>query len=141
MEAVIEAVKKIENAPADTEVRNVKKITVGQAIQQGDIYIHRVSERHSRGKALGKNSVQVALGVGNGARHMACGKISVFEGCFLPNGVGIPDVDASVLCGPVIVAEGPWMLTHPEHAHFAMPAGTYQTTYQYDPKTMRRVQD
>lgn len=32
-------------------------------------------------------------------------------------------------------------LTHPEHPHHPLPAGTYQTTYQVDFRTMRRVSD
>lgn len=141
-QSVLEAVKGIESAKADAEIRVIRRMEISSAIQQGDLYIHRVESKHPRGKCVGEASVQVALGTGNGARHMACGEcVTVFEGRKLPPGVGIPNVDDKELCGPVIVAEKPWSLKHPEHAHFELPEGTYQVTYQYDPKTMRRVQD
>ena len=43
--------------------------------------------------------------------------------------------------GPVVVASEPFVLEHPEHAHHALPAGTYQVTYQWDEAAMARVAD
>ncbi len=141
MESVTEEIKKIEDAKADIDIRVIRRIEIGHAVHQGDVYIHRVADNHAMGKQIGKDSVQIALGIGNGARHMAEGPVKVFEGKCLPDGVGIVNVDPEKLTGPCIVADDVWMLTHPEHAHHQLPAGVYQTTYQYDPKTMQRVRD
>lgn len=137
-----DAIKRVEDANADTEVRVTRRIEIGSAIQQGDVYIHRVSDDHPHGEQIGKGSVQVALGTGNGSRHMAEGDVMVFAGHELPDGVNAPmNVESREICGPVIKASSAWNLTHPEHPHHSLPAGVYQVTYQYDPQTMRRVQD
>lgn len=139
---VTEAVERIGNAECDTDIRTTRRIEIGHAIQQGDVYVHRVPDSHPHGKRIGKGTVQVALGTGNGARHCAEGAVEVFEGTSLPEGVAAPmDVEAAEIIGPVVLAREAWTLTHPEHPHHRMPAGVYQVTYQYDPKTMRRVQD
>ena len=137
-----EAVKAVTESKADAEVRVIRRMEAGSAVQQGDVYLHAVEADHPRGKRLGKDSVQIALGTGNGARHMVEGEVEVYEGTRLPETVKPPlNAEAREVTGPVVVAKKPFKLTHPEHAHFALPAGTYQTTYQYDPRTMRRVQD
>ena len=80
-ETIQNAVRKVEQAPADADVRTVRRMEIGQAIQQGDVYLHRVPDNHPRGKQVGMDSVQIALGSGNGARHMAEGAVRVFAGC------------------------------------------------------------
>lgn len=142
MKTVEEAVKAVESAGADTEVRVIRRMEIGSAIQQGDLYVHRLPDKWARGKRIGDGSVQVALGTGNGARHMAEGPVEVFQGKKLPDGVTAPNnVEDGEICGPVIVATDAWMLRHPEHPHHQLPAGVYGVTYQYDPQTMRRVAD
>lgn len=137
-----EAIKQVQLAPADEGKRITRRIEIGHCVHQGDCYIHRVEDTHRRGKRIGKDSVQIALGVGNGARHVAEGEVEVYEGAQLPSWVKPPmDVDAGEITGPVIVASKSFLVTHPEHARHQLPAGTYQVTYQYDPKTMRRVAD
>lgn len=139
---MLKCIEQITNSPADVNLRITRRIEIGHAIQQGDLYVHRVPEDHGRGIQIGTNLVQVALGTGNGARHIAEGDVQVFSGTCLPAGVTAPnDVEDNEIVGPVIVAGKTWLLTHPEHPHHRLPAGTYQVTYQYDPKTMRRVQD
>jgi hypothetical protein len=137
-----DAVGAVEGAQADAAVRVVRRLEIGQVVQQGDVYLHRVAASHPPGRQLGVGSVQIALGTGNGARHMAEGAVRVFAGVRLPEGVKAPmDVRPEEILGPVIVADESWRLTHPEHPHHRLPAGCYQVTYQYDPQTMRRVQD
>ena len=139
---VMEQIKKIQDAPADQDLRITRRIEIGSVIQQGDVYLHRVADGHPRGKQIGAGSVQVALGVGNGARHVAEGDVDVFAGQQLPPNVRAPmDVQPQEITGPVVVATKTWHLTHPEHPHHRLPAGVYQVTYQYDPHTMRRVVD
>ncbi len=139
---LMEAIQKIEQSPADENLRITRRIEIGSVVQQGDIYLHRVADGHPRGKPIGEGAVQIALGTGNGARHMAEGEVKVFQGKKLPPDVSTPmDVDEHEITGPLVVATKPWNLTHPEHPHHRLPAGVYQTTYQYDPHTMRRVVD
>lgn len=140
-----DAVNKVEVAPADLDKRVTRRIEIGSAAQQGDVYLHRLSDNWKRGKSLGRakrGGVQIAVGQNIGARHMAKGTLEVFEGVALPPGVQAPsDVDPREMLGPVIVADSPWSLTHPEHAHHQLPAGVYGVTYQVDMRTMRRVVD
>jgi|SRR6185369_412601 len=137
-----EAIQQVQKAPADEGKRITRRIEIGHCIHQGDVYLHRVDDKYPKGKRMGKGSVQIALGVGNGARHIAEGNVEVYQGTQLPEWVSPPmDVEASEITGPVIVASESFLITHPEHAHHQLPAGTYQTTFQYDPKTMRRVAD
>lgn len=132
----------IQKAVPDTEVRNTRRIEIGSAIHQGDVYIHRVKDNHPRGERWGTR--QVAVGTGIGSRHCAEGDgVSVFAGKAYPEGFIQPTglQDKAALLGPVVEASGPWTLTHPEHAHHNLPAGTYQVTYQADLATMQRVVD
>jgi hypothetical protein len=119
---------------AVTEIRHVEKIEVGQAVRQGDIYVHRVSADHPRGKKL--ENRQLALGDSQGSRHVAELPADVYEGSALP-----PGCDRDTFLGPVIVSLGRFKIAHPEHAHFSLPEGTYQVTHQSDARTKKRVVD
>jgi hypothetical protein len=142
MAELLEAIKSINDAPADENLRITRRIEIGHAVQQGDLYVHRVTDDHVRGQPIGADRVQVALGTGNGARHCAEGPVKVYQGATLPDHVRPPmDVDGVEITGPVIVADGAWLLTHPEHPHHRLPPGTYQVTYQFDVHTMQRVVD
>lgn len=134
----MEAIEKIESAVPDTEIRTMRRLEVGDVIHQGDVYLHRVADEHPRGELLGTR--QIAVGTTVGSRHIVEGeRVSVFAGARLPAWFG-KDAPADLL-GPVVVAEAPFVLTHPEHAHHRLPAGVYQTTYQQDYATQQRVQD
>lgn len=137
-----DAIQQVQKAPADAGKRITRRIEIGHCVHQGDVYVHRVEDSHKRGKRIGKDAVQIALGVGNGARHVAEGSVEVYEGVKLPEWVSPPmDVSTSEITGPLIVASEAFDVTHPEHAGHRLPAGVYQVTYQYDPKTMKRVAD
>lgn len=142
MNTIETEVQKIHDAAqtADPEVRILRRIEVGRAIHQGDVYVHRVPDDYPRGKSWG--SKQVAIGDTQGSRHVAEGDVEVFETDRLPDTMSkIPRWDADAYRGPVVVAKAPWRLTHPEHAHHQLPAGTYQVTYQMDARTRERVMD
>lgn len=121
-------------AKANTQaVRHIEMMPIGAVVRQGDLYLHRVADGHSRGAV--RASKQLAPGVTMGSRHMAEGKITLYEGTAAPPRTNRPEI------GPVVVALERWAVTHPEHAHYSLPAGTYQVTYQLDPRTNQRVQD
>lgn len=139
---VAEAVQKVDKSKADENVRVIKAISVGEAIQQGDLYIHRVKADHPVGKLVSKGDTQVAEGTTLGARHVASGDIAVYEVSECPDFLKVPDrLDWTEMAGPVVDAKKTWNLKHPEHADFSLPAGRYQVTYQYDPRTMKRTID
>ena len=151
-----------ENAKQSSpKIRNVEKLIPGLVERQGDIYLlHMGVATKSASKIAGyyewirknakphettllalpktrgkKTSVrQLAQGETQGSRHVAAGDLEVFA-----------PVDANVLIGPTIVAEGRWTLEHPEHGHASVPAGAYQVLYQRDydqvREELRRVQD
>ncbi len=125
----------------DTATRTLRRCEVGKAVHQGDIYCHRVADDHPRGTAWG--SRQVAVGQAIGQRHVADGVgVEVFAGVDVSAVLPLFDgVRRQACMGPVVVATEPWTLTHPEHAHHRLPAGTYQITYQWDEARMGRVLD
>lgn len=131
----------IASSVPDIEVRNCRRIEIGSATHQGDVYVHRVADDWGRGELLGTR--QVAVGSDIGSRHIAEGDgVALYAGKKLPDYMAPhPDIEPGDLLGPVVVATGAWMLTHPEHAHHRLPAGTYQVTYQGDLLTRRRVVD
>lgn len=141
MQELTQAIEAISQAPSDVKVRITRRIEVGQAIHQGDVYVHRVPDFHPRGKPTGER--QVAVGTTVGARHVAEGEaVIVHEGRQYPEGfTAPPDMEENEMLGPVVKSTEAWTLTHPEHAHHRLPAGTYQVTYQLDPQTRRRVLD
>ncbi len=127
----------------DISKRVLRWCEIGRAIHQGDVYLHRVADDHSRGKAWG--SRQVAIGTQVGSRHVVVGDgVEVFAGVERAVDKLLPGFTAEqrVAClGPVVVASEPFVLEHPEHAHHCLPAGTYQVTYQWDEASMARVAD
>ncbi len=128
-----EFIQEKAKALAIQEKRVIAKIEVGQAVRQGDIYIHRVMIDHRRGNEL--KTRQLALGESMGSRHIAEAPAKVHEG------LRAPDWAETDLLGPCIVAELPFTITHPEHAHICLPAGIYQVTHQMDARTKKRVID
>ena len=129
------AMQKIEAAAAEDtcESRNLAGMQIGQSARQGDIYIHRVSDNHPRGAAVGP---KLATGDLMNARHIAEAPAECFAG------VKAPDYcTAGTFLGPVIVSDKPFTVAHPEHAHISLGAGCYQVTNQMDARTLERVRD
>lgn len=129
-----EAQVKIEQAAAVAKsgLRGISRIEVGQAIRQGDIYVRRIASLPAQ---LGKETPQrqLAPGTTQGSRHCVEGECRVYG--------SISAWDR--LTGPIIEALSRIVITHPEHAHFALPAGIYQVTYQRDfaQEEIDRVED
>ena len=115
------------------EIRHIESMEISQVVRQGDVYLHRVKDKHKRGAI--RTSRQLAPGVTMGSRHVAEGDVTIYEG------TTDPPKTTRLEIGPVIVALDRFTVTHPEHAHYSLPSGTYQVTYQLDPRTNQRVQD
>lgn len=144
MTSVMQKIDEVMQAAAKPcpETRVCKSVESGQTVfHQGDVYLHLVSKNWERGESWGSN--QVAVGATVGSRHIVQGaKVQVFKGKKLPSYCKLPNwLRPETILGPVVVAETEFTLTHPEHAHHVLPAGTYQVTYQADYSTGRAVQD
>ncbi|MCC6573148.1 MAG: hypothetical protein IT462_05090 [Planctomycetes bacterium] len=122
--AAQEAQRKITDAARTSKhaVREIKSLKEGEAVRQGDIYVTCLKKLPAkRGKALATR--QLAPGSSQGSRHCAEGEdLTLYS----------PTPGSTELTGPLIVAKRNFKITHPEHAHFVMPAGIYQVTYQRD---------
>lgn len=141
MTEALKHLNEIAQAKPDAEVRVMRRAEIDKTIaQQGDVYMFRVRDDHPRGNELGTR--QVAVGTTVGSRHVVEGDVRVYEGRALPAGVSAPDwTTPAEILGPVVVAGEEFTLTHPEHAHHRLPAGTWQVTYQADYSTRQRVAD
>lgn len=143
---------------ASQEKRVIETIKVGQAIRQGDIYMVRLDDKgvteikmndgslvvnvdEIRKKGVKADTRQLAPGESKGSRHIIGEGPTIYKSnAVVPTRFG---GQASVdLIGPVVVAGDRFELTHPEHAHFSLPAGVYQVFYQGDWQgVMRRALD
>ena len=115
------------------EVRHIEALEIGQGVRQGDIYIHCVKDSHAHGKEL--QSRQLAMGETQGSRHILEGDALVMAG------TTAPEWAPKALLGPLVKLLKRCIVTHPEHAHVNLPAGTYQITHQMDARTLERVRD
>ncbi len=133
------AVAKVENAAAlaDAAPREIETIEIGQAVRQGDIYLHRVSDAHAHG-ALRRGGDARKLAIGNNAnsRHVAEDPAVCFEGTTLPSWC-----QAGTFLGPLVKSPDRFTVSHPEHAALSLPGGIYQVTHQMDARTLDRVAD
>jgi hypothetical protein len=122
MTTALEAHQAIAEAAAKpmTELRMMKAIAVGEWIRQGDCYLIRVAKKPA-GLIPTKNR-QLAAGTTQGSRHIVLDGPEIF----------VHTGNTDPLVGPVIVANERFILDHPEHAVFSLPAGTYQCRLQQD---------
>jgi hypothetical protein len=132
--AARQEIERLAKEKAVAEVRVVESMEIGKVVRQGDVYIHCVSPKHPHGEKT--KTHQLAIGDSMGSRHVAGAPAEVFEGTELPK-YCLP----WTFMGPCIVAPDRFTVTHPEHAHVSLPAGTYQVTHQMDAKTGARVID
>ncbi len=126
----IETLRTIEESASkhSAEPRFVRVVGTNDVVRQGDVYVALARPAVERGARRGSH--QVAVGTTTGSRHVAEGDVEVFDR------VGATEQD-----GPIVVAKDRWTLTHPEHCHVSLPAGTYEVGYQIDEMTRRRVAD
>ena len=121
-----------------TEVRRVPSLAIGEHIRQCDVYLQRIKSCHP--KWLETKERQLAPGNSAGSRHVITGpSVQVYA----------PPAGQTVdrrgnhprLLGPQINAPEGCTLTHPEHAHFELPPGSYQVSYQLDWAQQQAVRD
>jgi len=142
----IEAMRK--EGPIDQDIRVIKEIAVGECVRQGDLYVIRVNDSGETSFESGnggenttidtakfKNEGEYQLAPGNtmGSRHCIEDKKAVTMKRDMTNN--------SPVVGDLIVAKDRFTITHPEHAHHSLPAGTYLVAYQLDYATKERRMD
>ena len=132
-EAVLARIEREADEKKVHETRRVERMSVGQVVRQGDIYVHRVSDEHERGAPM--KTRQLVRGVTNGSRHVAESPAKAFEG------KKTPEWARNAILGPVLVSRKRFQVTHPEHAWLDLPAGVYQVTLQRDARTNQAVRD
>lgn len=133
MVTAIEIHKKVEEKSKST-VKNklvIDQIAIGKHVRQGDIYVRRIEKVTSKIKLKSK---QLAPGNSKGSRHIVENHVKLFHGY---SGNEIQEF----LKGPQIESDKNFTITHPEHAHVNLPAGSYQVTYQTDFIRKNRVID
>lgn len=120
-----------------TETRVVSKIAVGEFVRQGDVYLERIASL-TEGWTKTDNR-QLAPGTSPGSRHVVGAGPALFVS---PEMTPRENVGRTVrLLGPQIEAKEAFVLEHPEHAHMALPAGCYQSSYQLDFQQQQAVRD
>jgi len=136
----LQTFQKIETAAkANTaKLRVIETMAVGEAIRQGDLYIERVAKLPPMKTLIKAKTHQLAIGTTQGSRHIvdANSQVEIFN--LVKN--------ENPLAGPLVSAKESWLLTHPQHGHFRIPAGFYRTAYQRDyarerAEEIRRVND
>lgn len=120
----------VKNNHADTRVLDT--IEIGQAFRQGDVYVTRIKDLPKN--VVATMNMQIAKGQTKGSRHI----LAETKGLRVFN-----LKESGPLDGPVFTSTEQIHLTHPEHAHFVFPAGTYSTHYQTDfgAEELRAVRD
>ena len=133
----------IEDAAASSlnEKCIVDSIEINKFIRQGDVYLVRIDDEIQSKLSTWANGTQVAEGTTLGSRHVVSNNVSVMRTEETDQTKSSPGRDKANVVGPVIVAKERFTLSHPEHCHFDLPAGTYQVLYQVDAKTLERVRD
>ena len=114
------------------ELRVIDTMKVGQKIRQGDVYVERIDEIPANNAPT--MNLQIAVGETKGSRHILqeSPSLRVFK-----------LKEAGPLDGPAFSSNEEVVLTHPEHAHFKLPAGNYRSFYQRDfqAEEIRAVRD
>jgi hypothetical protein len=118
--------------------RVINEIAVGHHVRQGDVYLQRISSFNKSDYEV-TNERQLAEGNTKGASHTVDASVTVYKPVNKQN-VKTQN-NGFIMLGPVIESKDRFTLMHKQHAHFSMPAGTYQVSYQIDPQTMSRVLD
>ena len=125
-------------ATAAESIRNAEPATIadmsaGDVVRQGDLYLVAIDAAPvPTGPYPGR---QLAPGATQGSRHVVEGDCTLYTpqaasaqailNRLIPATKGVRH-----FFGPAVLAAGPVTITHPEHGHRTLPAGTYLTTYQ-----------
>lgn len=151
MQTIEKVVTEIQKHAASKKMKEYRIIRVfgdAKSARQGDVYVMRVPDSAVFGKPT--QDRQLAPGTSKGSRHVVAGEAEMFTDWEAPKMLFAKAATAlgvnrerilEALKGPAIRSKGAFRITHPEHADYTLPGGSYITWGQLDPTTMRRVQD
>jgi len=115
--------------------RQEKPFTLGEWARQGDVMFTAIAAIPKNAKLIAStDAIQLAPGTTKGSRHMLQTRPGItFYRLRNPTPLDGGYIDAKERC----------LITHPEHAHFDLPPGTYAVTYQRDAaaEEIRAVRD
>jgi hypothetical protein len=142
----IAAVKKSAEKMNASAPAKVGTASIGDVVRQGDLYLVCIEELPADGRRAPR---QLAPGNTQGSRHCAEGECSVYmpkSPAAVAKLIGTACHGAEVpeqLVGPLVECIGETTITHPEHGHRMLPAGSvwvvvFQRAYADE---VRRVQD
>ena len=145
IERQIAAVKKSAEKMHAAKPERIGSPSAGDVVRQGDLYLVCIESLPSGNRA----PRQLALGDTQGSRHCAEGECVVYapkSPAAVSKLIGVACRGAEVpeqLIGPLVECVGETTITHPEHGHRILPAGTtwavvFQRAYADE---VRRVQD
>lgn len=142
----IAAVKRSAEKMDATAPERIGSPSVGDVVRQGDLYLVCLASLPESKDAATR---QLAPGETQGSRHIVDGDCRVVEPIdrsAVANEIARVVKGASVpeqLVGPLVECRGETTVTHPEHGHKILPAGTtWATVYQRAyAEEVRRVQD
>ena len=141
----IAAIQKSAEKMHAAETQRIETASVGDVVRQGDLYLVCL-ESLPPGQKMAR---QLAPGNTQGSRHVAEGQCAVYqpsEPAAVAKLIGTVCRGSEVphqLIGPLVKCHGETTITHPEHGHRILPAGTvWATVYQRAyAEEVRRVQD
>lgn len=139
---VRKSAERIRNGdPASIEVMGP-----GDVVRQGDLYLTCLDCQPVKASAFAGR--QLAPGTSQGSRHVVEGLCELYTPAESSALDAIHHVVPATkghrqFLGPVIHAREPITITHPEHGHRTLPAGTYLVTYQRTrlDSELRRAED
>jgi len=122
---------------SSNDCRIIDKIEVGQCVRQGDVYITRIENFSKVGCT--KAGQKLAPGDTPGSRHFVDAHVTTWQN---ENTGKVVRYEVGFTCkGLLLECDRSFKVTHPEHAHFYLPAGSYEVSYQVNTKEMARVLD
>jgi hypothetical protein len=120
-ETVFNDVQSRAESIASDDERAIKTMDVGDEVRQGDVYLTMIKANPDNAMEVHNPSKQLAPGQTQGSRHClrSLAGLKIFK--LLAPGP---------LDGPIIVADQPFTVEHPEHGDRTLPDGTFAVTYQ-----------
>lgn len=131
--ALVELRKSVEDMHG-AKTERIGSPSLGDVVRQGDLYLVCIEKLPTNG--IPTTNRQLVPGTTQGSRHAVEGDCQIVEKVQYEN-------RHMALCGPAFSCISDCTITHPEHGHKILPAGTswhavYQQAYADE---IRRVQD
>ena len=143
IEAIIAEIERTAKESTNEECI-IDKMTLKDYYRQGDVYFQPIDKLPKGLVPWGSN--QVTEGTSLGSTHTVHGctvwkRPDHGEAQLVRAIVDGEEIAGTRYIGPIIEADSRWENRHAEHCRFENPPGYFQTYYQADPVTLKRVED